>query len=161
MRDTIIIPRNDLRIKRSYLVEVPINDIGVGAKPNFERDNVLNPDGTGSVIFTSLEVYTFDLMTKAPSGRPVITQAEAQKLVCTFMWKSDEFIKSYPLTGLISNINYGMIRNLDKVKIDLTKSYLSVLDAGIGAGKSAIFNFTFIDQVKDIVKPQAGNVRKR
>lgn len=150
--EKIIIPRNDLSIRRSYLVEVPIVSTGVGSKPEFQRDNVLNPNTTASVIFTGVEVYTSDFLVKAPSGNAVITPAEAAKLVVTFVWEDNEFVRQEPLIGLIAAVNFGMIRRLDRVRIELTKSYLTVLDAGIGANKSAIFNFFFEEPNRPVKK---------
>ena len=149
MTQKIVIPRNDLPIRRSYLVEVPITNTGVGAKPEFQRDNVLNPDSVGSVIFTGVDVMYDSLLAKAPSGNSVITATEAGKLTTTFIWKDDEFIRQQPLVSLISAINFGMIRKLDRRQIELTKSYLTVLDAGIGANKSAVFIFYYLDPIKD------------
>lgn len=141
----IIIPRNDLAIVRSYQTELPISNVGIGSVIKFLRNDVLNPNGTGSVEFTGLEVYTKTLFAKGESGNDVISDTDAPKIALTLVYKDVEFIKLFPYTGLISQANFGMIRRLDRVKIDLTKSYITVLDSGIPANTSCIFNWFFLE----------------
>lgn len=145
----IVVPRLDLQIRKSYLIEIPLDDgttaPGVNSKPSFQRDNLLNPESTGSVIFTGWESEIVDYLAVAPSGRPVISATDATKLAITLMWQDKEFIKLQPYTGIISAISFGMIRRLDNVQINLTKSYITVLASGITAGKSAVINFYYRD----------------
>ena len=140
----IIIPRNDLSIENSYQFEVPLTSVGLGAKNQFPRNDILNPKGTGSVVFTGLEVYTSDFLSKSESGRDVVTPADATKLAITLCYKEKEFVYYFPYIGLISALNFGMIRRLDRQKIDITKSYVTILQAGIVGDKSAILNWFFL-----------------
>jgi len=139
----IIIPRNDLAIKKSYLVEIPLTNTQQGAQIKFLRNDVLNPLGTRSVKFTGLETFTSEKLLSSESGRPVVTNIEGPALAVTLVFKDVEFVKLYPYMGLNTNANYGMIRRLNNVEIDLTKSFITVLDASVLNTKSAIFNFIY------------------
>lgn len=140
----IIIPRNDLSIDCSYQFEIPLTNTGQGGKNQFPRNDILNPKGTGSVLFTGWEVYTRDFLVRAESGNNVVTPADATKLTVTLVFKEDEFVYQFPYIGLISALNYGMIRRLDRKQIDITKSYITVMDAGLAASQSAVINWFFI-----------------
>lgn len=142
-RQNIIIPRNDLAIRRSYQVEVPLNNTGVNARNYFLRNDILNPKGVGSVLFTGMEVYTSDFFAKTETGRDTVSPTDATKLALTLMFKEKEVVYYFPYIGLISALNFGMIRRLNRIQIDLTKSYITILDSGIAANRSAVVNFFF------------------
>lgn len=144
----LLIPRNDLSIYKSYQIEVPLNDVNQGSKNKFTLNEILNPKATGSVIFTGVDCFTDDLLKKSESGRPVVTSTDAAKLAVTLAYGSREDIYLYPYTGLISVVNYGMIRRLKNIQLTLTNCYVQIMDSAvpIAAGKSAIFNFYYRDK---------------
>lgn len=146
MAEKIIVPRSDLVIKRTYAVEVPLINLAQGQTNLFPRNDVLNPTGDagGSVIFTGVEAYTADFLSKAESGNDVVSSADALKLSVNLNFANNDFIYYYPYLGFISFANYGMIRRLDRVQIDLTKSTIVIMEAGIAAGKSVVLNFHYL-----------------
>lgn len=145
-RQGLVIPRNDLAIRKSYAISVvmPAN-VAQGNEIYFGVNNVLNPKGTGSVIFTGLECYINTEAAFDASGNPVFVAADATQASLTLVWEDVEFLKDYPYNGFNTDANFGMIRRLNHVKIDLTKSYVKVLGTTMTAGNCALLNFFYQD----------------
>ena len=141
----MVIARNDLAIEKSYLISVPLTQVSQGSEIIFGVNNVLNPEGNSSVIFTGLEVYTATYLSNDPSGNPVVTLTDAPQLSVTLVWDDVEFVKDYAYNGFNSSLNFGMIRRLNHVKIDLTKSYVKIVGSTVTLDNSAVFNFFYMD----------------
>lgn len=139
----IYLPRNDISIYRSYTVEIPLNNVGVGAQNPFLLNEFLQTEATGSVIYMGLEAWTVNQQDATASGRAVVSNAEAAKLAVTFKWGQKEIIYLAPYVGYVALINFGMIRRLDQLQFSLSDSYIQVLSAGIAANKSALMTFYF------------------
>ena len=141
----LVIPRNDLAIRKSYLVSIPLTNVAQGTEIKFQRNDVLNPQGTGSVIFTGLETFLDSELSYDSDGNPVVTGPDGVQLALTLVWEDVEFIKDYPYLAFNTLASYGMIRRLNHVKIDLTKSYVKVLSTTATKGNAAVFNFFYQD----------------
>lgn len=139
----IIIPRNDISIVKSRAVEVPLTGATKGSQNKFLLDEVLNPKGTGSVIFTGMSVYNNTQQVKSNTGRDVVSAADALKICIVMMWGNEEKIYQAPYTDFITQNNYGMIRRLKNLQFSLTNSYILVLDNLANANQSAIVNFDY------------------
>ena len=141
----LVIPRNDLAIRKSYLVSIPLTNVSNGTEIKFQRNDVLNPRGTGSVIFTGLETFVNSQISFDTDGNPTVTGSDSTGLALTLVWEDVEFIKDFPYGAFNTAANYGMIRRLNHVKIDLTKSYIKIIDTTVTLNNAAVFNFFYQD----------------
>ncbi len=138
----LLIPRNDISIVKARTVEVPLNNAALGGQNKFLLDEVLNPKGTGSVIFTGMEVWTFDQQVKSNTGRTIIS-GDKNKLSIVMMWGNEEKLYQSPYISFLSENNYGMIRRLKELQFSLTNSYIQNMDALTNATQSALVTFYY------------------
>lgn len=138
----LLIPRNDISIVKSRTVEVQLLNAAAGAQNKFILDEVLNPKATGSVIFTGMEVWTFNEQTNANSGRAIVN-ADSNKLALTMMWGNEEVIYQSPYESFYTANNYGMIRRLKALKFSLTSCYIQNMAALVSANQSALVTFYY------------------
>ena len=129
-------------IKNSYLVEVNLTTLTTGQRYNFLDVPTLRAP---YIFVQGIEAYTKDQITKSPNGATAVSALGAAGIVCTFTVRETEEVYQIPYFTLIAAQNAGMIREFFNKQINLTKSYITVLDAtNLTAGESAIFNFYYV-----------------
>lgn len=89
-----------------------------------------------------LECFTSTSMTYSPNGNTMVPTSRG--LVLTLAVQSLEEFVQIPLWTLESAQNAGIIRELARKKINLVKSYVTMVDATLYAtGQSVCFNFYY------------------
>jgi len=128
-------------IKNSYLIEVNISTPAVGQRYYFLDVPTLRAP---YIFVNGIEAYTRDQVFFSPLNALVVTQAGSTGIVVTFAVKESEDIYQMPLFSFVSGYNAGIIRELANKQINLTKSYITILDpSNINAGESCIFNIYY------------------
>lgn len=139
----IMIPRNDISIFKARTVEVPLTGAGVNAENKFLLDEVLNPKGTGSVIFLGMQTWTDAEQSFSNTGRPIVPLGNALKLSITMMWGNEEKMYQVPYLDFNSALNYGMIRRLKALQFSLTNSRMLNMEALGTSNQSALVTFYY------------------
>ena len=128
-------------IQNSYLVEVNLTTVANGQRYYFLDVPTLRAP---YIFVQGCEAYNINQVTLSPNGFPIISAAGATGLVVTFAVRETEEVYQIPYFTLIASANGGLIREFANKQINLTKSYVTVLDAtALNAGESAIFNFYY------------------
>lgn len=143
-------------ILRSYLIEVNLGSSAPGTGQNI---NIQDYPQLRDVYITGIEAFNADQITKSPAGKTVV--AANTGITLTLMDKFNmEMMFQYPTADLNPGIVAGFYRDIVPFYLQLTKSYITVLNAsGLNANESVIFNVFYI-QAKDYEKYNSGNVRK-
>lgn len=135
-------------ILRSYLIEVNLGNStpGAGQNINFQdypqlRDIYI----TGITSFESAQVL------KSPSGKAVVTTLTGISVSLKDIYNMD-MVYQYPTYDLQPSFVNGYYRDFLPFKLQLTKSYITILDpAGLSANESILFNIFYISS-KDYKK---------
>lgn len=128
-------------IYNSYLVEVNLTTVAVGQRYYFLDVPTLRAP---YIFVQGIEAYNRDQVTQSPNNSPIISAAGATGIVVTFAVRETEEVYQIPYFTLTSSANGGLIREFANKQINLTKSYITILDAAsLTAGESAIFNFYY------------------
>lgn len=128
-------------ITNSYLVELNLPSIALGQRYTFLDVPQLRYN---AVIIEGLEGFTNTQLAVSPNNKNIITSAGSLNLVLTLVVDETEDIYQIPYYTLISSNNAGLIREFANKRINLVKSYITILNTtGLTAGESAIFNFYY------------------
>lgn len=128
-------------IQNSYLVEVNLTTVAVGQRYYFLDVPTLRAP---YIFVQGIEAYNSSQVTLSPNGANIVTAAGATGLVVTFAVRETEEVYQIPYYTLISSANGGLIREFANKQINLTKSYVTILDAtALAPAQSAIFNFYY------------------
>lgn len=143
-------------ILRSYLIEVNLGSSAPGAGQNI---NVQDYPQLRDVYITGIEAFNDNQLSISPAGKAVI--GNNRGITLTLMDKYNmEMMFQYPTADLNPGIVSGFYRDIVPFYLQLTKSYITILDPSLyAANESAIFNVFYI-QAKDYEKYTRGNVRK-
>jgi len=126
-------------IENSYLVEIPLGTPAANAQRNFN----FIPQLEGAEIY-SVQAFTATQVGVSPNGATVIAAAGAASVVCTFCVGNDQDIFLYPYYDLIASNNGGLQRMLKNKRLNLTKSFITMLTAAnLNANESLIFQFFY------------------
>jgi hypothetical protein len=133
-------------ITNSYLVELNLPTISLGQRYTFLDVPQLRYN---AVIIDGLEAFTNAQLATSPNNKNIITAAASVNIVCTFVVDETEEIYQIPYYTLISSNNAGLIREFANKRINLVKSYATILNtSGLTAAESLIFNFYYRKQAK-------------
>lgn len=128
-------------IKNSYLVEVNLTTLTTGQRYNFLDVPTLRAP---FIFVQGIEAFTANELTNSPNGAALVTALGAAGIVVTFAVAETEDIYQIPYYTLVASQNAGIIREFANKQINLTKSYITVLDAtNLTAAQSAVFNFYY------------------
>ena len=128
-------------IQNSYLVEVNLTTVANGQRYYFLDVPTLRAP---YIFVQGIEAYNKDQVSLSPNGFTIINPAGALGIVVTFAVRETEEVYQIPYYTLIASANGGLIREFANKQINLTKSYITVLDStALQAGESAIFNFYY------------------
>ena len=127
-------------ILRSYLIEVNFGNTlpGNGVNINFQDYPQLR-----NIMLTGITVADTNTLAISPSGKNVTTNNSG--IVVTLMDIFNmEIIKNYPAKGLDPFYNYGFYRDFTDINLQLTKSYITILDnTALAANESVILNIFY------------------
>jgi len=128
-------------IDRTYLVEVNLPTVSNGQSYNFLDNAQLR---SPNIILQGLFALSAGQATLTSNQKNVIPDNGAPGLIVTLVVGVDEEIYQYPYYDLIPAFNGGLIRMFRDKQINLTKSYVTVVDAtNLTANQSALFNFIY------------------
>ena len=145
-----------LPIQRSYLIEVNLGTTnpGNGVNINFQDYPQLR-----DIYITGIEVFDVNQVAVSPAGKAVVPTLTG--ITVTLMDKFNmENVYQYPAFDLNPFNVGGFYRDFKPFFLQLTKSYISVLDATtVSANQSVMLNIFYIT-AKDYEKYKASYVRK-
>lgn len=127
-------------IQRSYLIEVNFGNTvpGNGVNINFQDYPQLR-----NIFLTGVTVSDNNTVAISPSGKNVVTDLSgiAITLMDTF---NMEVVKNYPAKELDPYYQYGFYRDFKPINLQLTKSYITILDnTNLLANQSVIVNIFY------------------
>lgn len=129
---------NSLIIRNSYLAEVQLTQVPANGSKIYFLD-IPQLRGVPSV---GVEAFSSAAMTFSPNGNAMIPSTRG--LAVTFAVDSLEKFVLIPCFTLECAQNAGIIRELAKQKINLPKSYVTILDATLySQNQSICFNFYY------------------
>ena len=133
-------------ILRSYLAEV---NLGATAPGNGQNINIQDYPQLRDVYITGLEVFESGQLSISPSGKAVVTNLAG--LTLTLMDKFNmEMVYQYPCFDLCPSFTGGFYRDFVPFPLQLTKSFITVLDATtVAANQSVMINIFYLTE-KDI-----------
>lgn len=135
-------------ILRSYLAEV---NLGTTTPGNGQNINIQDYPQLRDVYITGIEVFEDGQLSISPSGKTVVPQLKG--LTLTLMDKFNmEMIYQFPCFDLNPTNVGGFYRDFKPFYLQLTKSYITVLDATtVSANQSVMLNIFYIT-AKDFEK---------
>jgi hypothetical protein len=135
-------------IYRSYLIEVNLGAAVPGVGSNlYIKDYPTLRD----VWFCGVTSHTNQTLAKSPAGADTITATGEQQIAATFVDRyNQEIIKSYPCRDLVPYYVSGFYRDFKPFQLQLTKSYITILNTtGLSANQSILLNVFYYTN-KDI-----------
>jgi len=135
-------------ILRSYLTEV---NLGATLPGNGQNINIQDYPQLRDIMITGVEVFDSGEVTLSPSGKTVVPTLTG--ITLTLLDKFNmEIVYQYPTFDLNPTNVAGFYRDFVPFPLQLTKSYITVLNnAGLAANQSVILNFFYITK-KDFLK---------
>jgi hypothetical protein len=128
-------------IVRSYLTEVNLGTTtpGVGANINIKDYPQLR-----DIYVTGVEVFSDNVVTLSPSGKTVVSDLKGLTLTLLDIYNM-EIVYQYPTYDLNPVNIGGFYRDFNPFQLQLTKSYITILDAAnIAANESVMINFYYV-----------------
>jgi len=141
-----------LAIQRSYLIEVNVGTTipGNGVNINFQDYPQLR-----NIYVTGVQTFDLQSITISPSGKAVVPTLTGATVTLVDIF-NQEIMRQYPAQDLSPYFNSGIYRDFKPFQLQLTKSFITILDNGtINANESFMLNVFYYTQ-KDIQ-----NVRNR
>jgi len=135
-------------ILRSYLTEV---NLGATLPGNGQNINIQDYPQLRDIMITGVEVFDSGEVSLSPSGKAVVPALTG--ITLTLLDKFNmEIVYQYPTFDLNPTNVAGFYRDFVPFPLQLTKSYITVLNnAGLAANQSVILNFFYITK-KDFLK---------
>lgn len=135
-------------ILRSYLAEV---NLGTTTPGNGQNVNVQDYPQLRDVYITGIEIFDSGQLAISPSGKTVVSTLTG--LTITLMDKYNmEMVYQYPTFDLNPTNVGGFYRDLKPFYLQLTKSYITILDATtVNANESVMLNIFYVS-AKDYEK---------
>jgi hypothetical protein len=143
-------------ILRSYLVEV---NLGTSLPGNGQNINFQDYPQLRDIYITGIESFNTTQLSVSPAGKNIVSLNTG--ITVTLMDKFNmEMIYQYPTTDLNPGEVSGFYRDITPFYLQLTKSYITVLDnTSLAANQSICFNIFYI-LAKDYEKYKNSYVRK-
>jgi len=127
-------------ILRSYLIEVNFGNTlpGNGVNINFQDYPQLR-----NIMLTGITVSDSTTIAISPSGKAVTNDNSGIAVTLMDIFNM-EIVKNYPAKGLDPYYNYGFYRDFTDINLQLTKSYITILDnTALAANQSVILNIFY------------------
>jgi hypothetical protein len=141
-----------LPIQRSYLIEVNLGTTnpGNGVNINFQDYPQLR-----NIYLTGIQAFDINSVSISPSGKTVVSALTGATVTLLDVF-NQEIMRQYPAQDLSPYYNSGIYRDFKPTQLQLTKSFITILDnTTTAANESYLFNIFYYNQ-KDIA-----NVQKR
>ena len=132
-------------IKRSYLVEINLGNTapGNGANINFQDYPQLR-----NIYLAGLTVLESNSVTKSPAGKNVVNDTKGITITLLDM-QNQEVLHQYPTQDLDPYFTSGFYRDLVPFKIQLVKSYITILNnSGLLANESVLINIFYYTEAE-------------
>ena len=131
---------HNLTVKNSQLVSAKIS-----TNPTAGKSFKINETGnitTNNVMLYGISAYTADQLAKSLEDNTVISAAAAKGLVVTIQDNNNNTpIQSIPYMELVRASNSGLVLMISPVEVDLSKCFISIVDAtGLSLNEVAVFN---------------------
>lgn len=126
--------------KRYLSIEVPLGAIiSAGNRVQFN----FNPDVQTGMIY-AIQAFSVADWATSPSGAAVVSTAGLASLLLTLVIGENEEVQQMPISDLRSaNVN-GFIRLFDNKKVNLVKSYISIVSTtGLAANNSLMLGLHY------------------
>jgi hypothetical protein len=128
-------------IVRSYLVEVNLGNSAPGSGQNI---NFQDYPQLRDIYITGITSFENNQVTISPSGKAVVTALTGITVSLKDIYNMD-MIYQYPTYDLQPSLVNGYYRDFLPFKLQLTKSYITILDPiGLAANQSILFNIFYI-----------------
>lgn len=120
---------------RLLVVDVQITSTTNGTQYKFPDNEILTRNKNVKVI--AIECFTSNQCSKTPSGYTSISDTGALGVSLTLFNKQQvQIVDGYPVYGLITSQNGGVVKEMEPFSINLTECYITVLDgSGITANQ--------------------------
>lgn len=130
-------------ILRSYLAEV---NLGSSTPGNGQNINIQDYPQLRDVYITGIEIFDSNQLTISPSGKAVVPILTG--ITLTLMDKFNmEILYQYPAFDLNPANVGGFYRDFKPFPLQLTKSFITILNAaGIAANQSVILNIFYLTE---------------
>jgi hypothetical protein len=128
-------------IQRSYLIEVNLGTTnpGNGVNINFQDYPQLR-----NIYLTGIQTFDLNSISISPSGKTVVGQLTGATVTLLDIY-NQEIMRQYPAQDLSPYYNSGIYRDFKPFKLQLTKSYITILDnTTTAANESYIVNIFYI-----------------
>lgn len=126
-------------IERSYLTEVNLGTVSVGRTINFQYIPELQ-----DVTVYGIQVYAGEDQQTSPNGAAVVPNAGLPSIAVTLVVGDDEIVTRQSCFDLRSANVAGFVRTYANQKINLVKSYITLVSVtGISNNQSILFNFIY------------------
>jgi hypothetical protein len=126
-------------IENTYLVEVNLGTVATQKRINFQ----FVPQLEGTEIY-AIQAFSASDLPFSPNGSAVVTTAGLSACTVTFVIGDDEKVYILPLSDLRSGNIYGFQRMFKNLKINLTKSYITIqTTTGLTSNDSVLVNFIY------------------
>lgn len=146
---TDLIQSSLIPTRQSTLIEVPIGAaVGQNQGISFGNQNTL----LDKCVITSIEVFYAEILSKSPSNRPLIPQADLNKLtvsLCDTSQGEDFYwMKNQPIRAFATSLNSGILKQVYWRLITPNKCKLNVVDTSVTLNTSVVFmmNYWTVDQ---------------
>ena len=128
-------------ILKSYLAEVNLGTGTVGAGQNV---NIQDYPQLRDIYITGIQVFDNNQLSLSPQGKTVVSTLKG--ITLTLMDKYNmEMIFQYPTFDLNPANVAGFYRDINPFYLQLTKSYISILDpTGLASSESVILNIFYV-----------------
>jgi|LakMenEpi03Aug12_release.lakeMendotaPanAssembly.Ray.scaffolds.fasta_scaffold1973695_1 hypothetical protein len=126
-------------IENTYLVEVNLGTVATQKRINFQ----FVPQLEGCEIY-AIQSFSASDLAASPNGSTVVSTAGLAACSVTFVIGDDEKIYTLPISDLRSANIYGFQRMFKNLKINLTKSYITIqTTTGVNNNESVLVNFIY------------------
>jgi hypothetical protein len=133
-------------ITNQYLVELNLPTISLGQRYTFLDVPQLRYN---AVTIEGIESLTSSQLATSPNLKTIINNTAMLGVVLTFVVDETEEIYQIPYYSLNAGSNSGLIRDFANKRINLVKSYATILNTtGFTAGQSLAFNFYYRKNVR-------------
>ena len=148
--------KNIKPILKSYLVEVNLGTSvpGQGTNIPFQDYPQLR-----DIYLTGITASDNNTITYSPAGKIVVSTLAGISVTLIDKFNM-EIVRGYSAKELDPYYQYGFYRDFNPFQLQLTKSYITVLDnTGLSAGESVVFNI-FYYTAKDLENAKKPRARK-
>ncbi|NDD85085.1 hypothetical protein EBZ38_12545 [bacterium] len=128
-------------IVRSYLCEVNLGNSAPGAGQNI---NFQDYPQLRDIYITGICSFDRTQVTLSPSGKNIVPGLTGITLSLKDVFNMD-MVYQYPTYDLQPSLTNGYYRDFIPFKLQLTKSYITILDpTGLSANESILFNIFYV-----------------